>query len=83
MEARLVDEEYKDVKEGEAGELLLRGPVRFQFYSDTGVLSLTFHFQNIMIQYHKNPEATAKTIDKDGWMGTGELDFPHNFYGPG
>lgn len=36
-----------------------------------------------MIQYHKNPEATAKTIDKDGWMGTGELDFPCNFYGPG
>lgn len=44
MEARLVDEEYKDVKEGEAGELLLRGPVRFLFYTDTGVLLLTFHF---------------------------------------
>ncbi|KAL8287442.1 hypothetical protein RQP46_003300 [Phenoliferia psychrophenolica] len=54
MEARLVDAEMKDVKEGESGELLLRGP-------------------NIMIKYHKNPEATAKTIDKDGWMMTGDV----------
>ncbi|KAK4706193.1 4-coumarate--CoA ligase, partial [Phenoliferia sp. Uapishka_3] len=54
MDARLVDEELKDVKEGEAGELLIRGP-------------------NIMIKYHKNDEATARTIDKDGWMMTGDV----------
>lgn len=26
-----------------------------------------------MIQYHKSPEATAQTIDKEGWMKTGSF----------
>ncbi|KAM0754180.1 acetyl-CoA synthetase-like protein [Meredithblackwellia eburnea MCA 4105] len=54
MQARLVDEQGKDVGEGEPGELLLRGP-------------------NIMVKYHNNPEATAKTIDSEGWMATGDV----------
>ena len=73
MEARLVDEEMKDVKEGEAGELLLRGPVSSEAVVRSPFVSHHRHLQNIMIKYHKNEEATAKTIDKDGWMGTGEL----------
>ena len=28
---------------------------------------------NVMLGYYKNPEQTEKTIDKDGWMYTGDL----------
>jgi 4-coumarate--CoA ligase len=52
--ARLVDDEGKDVPEGQMGELWVAGPT-------------------ISRGYYRNPEATAKTIDADGYFHTGDL----------
>ncbi|MFZ2529082.1 MAG: FadD3 family acyl-CoA ligase [Rhodococcus sp. (in: high G+C Gram-positive bacteria)] len=43
-----------EVRIGDHGEILLRGP-------------------NLMLGYLDDPEATAKTIDADGWLHTGDV----------
>ncbi|MEC4985326.1 MAG: long-chain fatty acid--CoA ligase [Oscillatoria sp. PMC 1068.18] len=54
-EVRIVNPETKqDVRQGESGLVLVRGP-------------------QIMQGYYKNPEATAKAIDGEGWFDTGDL----------
>ena len=53
-EVRIVDEKRCDVKQGEVGELAVKGP-------------------GVMVEYYKNPEATAEVLDKEGWLYTGDM----------
>lgn len=51
---RIVDENRKDVKSGEVGELAVNGP-------------------GVMVEYYKNPAATAEVLDDEGWLYTGDM----------
>ncbi|MHA2044312.1 MAG: acyl-CoA synthetase [Candidatus Thorarchaeota archaeon] len=53
-ETMIVDDDNNSVDDGEAGELLLRGPHTFS-------------------GYWEEPEETAKVIESDGWVHTGDL----------
>jgi acyl-CoA synthetase (AMP-forming)/AMP-acid ligase II len=52
-DARIVDERGGDVRQGEVGELVVKGG-------------------GVMLEYYKNPELTAQTI-QNGWLYTGDL----------
>ena len=56
MDARVVAPDGALAKDGERGEIELRG-------------------KNVMQGYHKDPEATARTLSKDGWLATGDLGY--------
>lgn len=34
---------------------------------------ICFRGNTIMREYYKNPEKTAETVDKDGWLHTGDI----------
>ncbi|MFC1966667.1 long-chain-fatty-acid--CoA ligase [Chloroflexota bacterium] len=56
VEMKIVDEEDKELPQGEVGEIVARGP-------------------RVMSGYWKDQEKTEKTIDKDGWVHTGDMGY--------
>jgi acyl-CoA synthetase (AMP-forming)/AMP-acid ligase II len=57
LEMRIVDlreAKQRDVPEGGAGELWIRGP-------------------NVMRGYYRDPALSARTIDAEGWLNTGDI----------
>lgn len=53
-EIRLIDDQGRDVKQGEVGEVVARGPATVS-------------------GFYKDPEATYKAWDKEGWFRLGDL----------
>lgn len=61
VSVRLIDENGGEVLEGDAGEILVRGP-------------------NVFAGYWQDPVATARAIDADGWLHTGDLGVVNDGY---
>lgn len=59
---------YDNYKFGTVGSL---GPEIEQKIAPDG--EVLFRGKNVMLGYYKNPEGTAETIDKDGWLYTGDI----------
>jgi 4-coumarate--CoA ligase len=71
LECRLVKDDGDDARDGEPGELWIRGP------SIMKVLSLIFSYylsRDLFSKgYFNNPKATLECITPDGWFQTGDV----------
>ncbi len=66
--------DYHDFVPGSCGTPVSRMEVKIMSSDPANVPGeLLARGTNVMLGYYKNPEATAETIDKDGWFHSGDL----------
>ena len=66
--------DWKTFKPGSCGRIVPRMEVRINSSDPANTPGeILVRGMNIMLGYYKNEEATAATIDKDGWYHTGDL----------
>ncbi len=77
-------EDYHDFKPGSCGKAVPHMEVKIDSPDPEHIPGeILARGLNVMLGYYKNPEATAETIDKDGWYHTGDLgtmDFEGNVF---
>lgn len=66
--------DYKTFVQGSCGRPVIHMEVRIDSHDPENVPGeILARGLNVMLGYFKNPEATAQTIDRDGWYHTGDL----------
>ena len=65
------DDKYKKI--GSIGKALPTLDVKIDNPNEEGIGELLVKGPTIMLGYYENEEATKETIDKDGWLHTGDL----------
>jgi long-chain acyl-CoA synthetase len=65
---------WKEAKIGSCGKVVDSLEIKIDSENpETEVGEILVRGENVMIGYYKNEEETAKAIDKDGWLHTGDL----------
>ena len=65
---------WKKTKLGSAGKVVDNMEMKIDSEDPQNIVGeILVKGEHVMAGYYKNPEATAETIDKDGWLHTGDL----------
>ncbi len=65
-------------KAGSVGATVCHGEIKIVDKDENGIGEVLFRGPNVMLGYYNMPEETAKVIEPDGFMHTGDLGFVDN-----